>query len=92
MTKTLEELKEKNINFWFRLVLRVMAWGTLMVMMIWKIWKPIFLDSCANGVHFNSVEKGIAIGSIALILSIEGIKHTIEQYMKRKNDARSFRP
>ena len=58
------------------------------MVMIWKIWKPIF---SSNGVNFNSIEIWINIGSIALILSIEGIKYTIEQYVKRKSDMRLFK-
>ena len=85
MTHLIEDLKEKNVNFWFRLALRFMAWGTLMVMMIWKIWIPIFVDPCGHGVDFNGIEKWIGIGSIALILSIEGVKYAIDNYLNKKS-------
>lgn len=85
MTRTLEDLKEKNVNFWFRLALRFMAWGTLMVGMIWKIWIPWITDSCQSDMIFNKTEKWVFISSIGLILSIEGIKYAIDQYLKNKS-------
>lgn len=87
MTRTLEELKEKNVNFWFRLALRLMAWGTLMVGMIWKIWVPWITEKCESNVAFNGSERWVFLGAIGLILSIEGVKYAIDQYLKNKSNA-----
>lgn len=78
---SIDDLREKSINFWIRLVLRIMAWAVLMFYMIYRIMgaliqhKPVYLD--AN-------DGKVIIGCIAMLLAIEAVKLAVEKWVSKK--------
>lgn len=77
----INELREKTISFWIRTALRAMSWIILMFYMVFRVCiplvykEPLYLDQ----------NDGKVIGlSIALLLSIEGVKYGFEKWIKSK--------
>lgn len=81
MTKTLEELKEKNFGFWLRVILRSMALITIGFYMVFRICVPLVNS---EKVVMDRTDGWVLLGAIALILSVEGVKYAVDQYIKRK--------
>lgn len=76
-----EFISEKSLNFWIRLVLRLMAWVVLMFYMVFRILKPIVTDETLI-LDYN--DKWTMGWCIALLLAIEAVKMAVERWTNKK--------
>lgn len=79
----MEDLREKSVNFWIRLVLRAMAWVTLMFYMIYRIIKPVIVG---ERLEIDKTDAWVMMFCIGLLLAIEAVKAAYEKFIQKKTD------
>ncbi len=73
-----EFISEKSINYWIRLILRFMAWITLVFFMVYKIIIPIKTNV---KIDLGEQEVNLMIACISLLLAIEGVKLVVDKWL-----------
>lgn len=76
-----EFISEKSINYWIRLILRLMAWITLMFYMIYRIILPVISN---ERVSLDENDGWVMVSCLALLLTIEGVKMAISKWVGSK--------
>tara|TARA_R110002050_G_scaffold155055_2_gene283061 strand:+ start:6196 stop:6483 length:288 start_codon:yes stop_codon:yes gene_type:complete len=76
-----EFISEKTINYWIRFVLRLMAWVTLMFYMVYRIIIPVINK---EPLYLDSNDGWVMLGSISLLLAIEGVKMAVDRWVNSK--------
>lgn len=75
-----EQLLEKNINFWIRNMLRLMAWVVLMFYMIFRILLPVMEK---EKVLLDRTDGMVIIACMCLLLAIEGVRALAKSKLKK---------
>lgn len=78
---SIEDLREKTINFWIRLILRIMAWVILAFYMVYRIIIPVMHQ---EKVFLDKNDGWVMIGCLSLLLAIEGVKMAVDKWLKNK--------
>lgn len=77
----MEDLREKKIMFWVRMVLRAMAWNVLMFYMIFRVCIPLVMKEPL----YLDQNDGKVIGlSLSLLLAIEAVKYAFDKWIKNR--------
>jgi hypothetical protein len=80
MDNLTEELKEKNINFWIRNILRLMAWVVLLFYMVFRILIPI---KDKEKVILDQNDGWVIFACMCLLLAIEGVRAVVKARLKK---------
>lgn len=76
-----EFISEKSINYWIRLVLRIMAWVVMMFYMVFRILKPVINQ---ERLHLDTNDGYIMMSCIALLLGIEAVKMAVDKWVSKQ--------
>lgn len=79
--KVASDMREKNANYWARMVLRVLAGGVLAVMAVWRIAIPVI---AGNKIEIDAVDGKIMVISMAMLIAIEAVKAAIQNILKNR--------
>lgn len=74
------QLLEKSIQFWFRTLLRIMAWIVLLFYMVWRIIIPVVLR---EPLFLDKNDGYIMIGCIAMLLAIEAVRAFVKTKLEK---------
>ena len=92
MTKNLQTIgnrlkeasKEKTVNFWARMLLRVLAGGVLTIYSIFRMMIPVVKG---QRVEIDVTDSRIMMGCIVILLSIELVLLIVRTYLNVKSKA-----
>jgi hypothetical protein len=76
-----EKLLEKNINFWIRNILRLMAWVVLLFYMIFRIIKPVISN---EKLTLDQNDGWVILGCMGLLLAIESVRVLLKRKLNTK--------